>query len=131
LRLGKLSSIAFIRVPTQRLLLGADQPSNFVGVRLPAIHAGKVGRLPTFGLVKKVSFFHRKAILALFACEGQRNVGEMMWGRLGNLVGKDPTLGAAVVSSHGVDVRLYLLFAESLLNQLADGSGVTAREGQQ
>ena len=76
---------------------------------MPAIHAGKVGRLPTFALVKKVSFFHRETILALFAREGQSDIGKMMWGELANSVGEDPALGAAVVGVHGVDVGLHLL----------------------
>jgi hypothetical protein len=130
LRLGKLGAVTLIRVPTQRFLFGADQPPNFVGVPLPAIHAGEVGRLPSLALVKKVAFIHRKTILALFACEGQRHVGKMIWGEFGNSVGKDPTLGAATVGGHGVNVGLHLLLTKGLLNQFANGCRVTTRESQ-
>jgi len=116
LRLGKLCPIAFIRIPPQRLLLGADQPSNFVGVRLPAIHAGEVGRLPGFALVEKVSLIHRKPILVLFVREGQRHLGKTIVGELGDSIGKNPTLGAAVVVGHVVDLRLNPLIAKSFLN---------------
>ena len=129
--LGKLRAIAFIRVSTQHLLLGADQPTNFVGIRLPAVGAAEVGRLPTFNLIKKVSFFHRETILALIAREGQSDIGKINLAGRGGSVGKDPTLGAAIVGGHGVDVGLHLLLTKSLLNQLADGGCVAARKSQQ
>ena len=58
----------------------------------------------------------------------QKNVGCV--GRRG-LVGKDPTLGPAVVGSDRVDAGLHLLLAKGLLDQLADGGGVAGRECQQ
>ena len=131
LRLGKLRAVAFIRISAQRLFLGAHQPSNFVSVRLPAVHAGEVGGLPSLALVKKVSFIHGGVILAGITREGHCGVWRVFGALGGASVRKDPPLGPAIVGRHQVDVGLHLFLAEGLLDQLADGGRVAASKSQQ
>ena len=60
----KFRTVALVGVSPQGFLLGALNPADLVGGRLPAEMAGKIGRLGNFFFVEKVSFFHSLHILA-------------------------------------------------------------------
>ena len=60
----ELRPVALVGVSAQRFLLGALNPSDLIGGRLPAEMAGEIGRLGNFLFVEKVSLFHNLHILA-------------------------------------------------------------------
>ena len=51
-RLGKARAVALIRLPAQRLLFGAHQPADLVGLRLMAKQSIKIGRLQALVFVE-------------------------------------------------------------------------------
>ena len=55
--------VPLVRIPSERPLLGALEPSDLIGASLAAEQAGEIGRFQNFFFVEKVSLFHEVDIL--------------------------------------------------------------------